>query len=421
MLIPKKVLATVSNILADAFSHPQINDVFASAGAPGDPPGGNKNVKCRNWLRRINEEMPDRALEVFGNLAAELIEMEHVDPSFDATEFEQLRDRFRTSLAGSGLEYVDGGTIRKLGNSGDEMAGETIDPSKVFVIHGRNDAARKATFDFLRALGLKPIEWTQAIQGTWKPSPYVGDVLDHAFSVAGALVVVLTGDDLAQLRPELQKDDDLPYERTATPQARANVLFEAGMAYGAHRDQTLFVQFGDIRPFSDIAGRHLLRLTDDPERRKDFVDRLKNAGCSVDDSGSDWLSAGDFRAALETAAYEAPSSVGGEAIEAPQLEPNAVTILELLTEHRYLTEIMRLAVLDSVEAKHHIGLLQNAGFIYESLSLFEPTTYSLTTAGASFLYEQRKKWKRRSGSVSDAFSAGWRASSHALLGARREG
>lgn len=40
------------------------------------------------------------------------------------------------------------------------------DRRKVFVIHGRNESARKGLFDFLRSIGLDPIEWSEAIRLT---------------------------------------------------------------------------------------------------------------------------------------------------------------------------------------------------------------------------------------------------------------
>ncbi|MFD9643048.1 TIR domain-containing protein [Streptomyces sp. NPDC059082] len=58
----------------------------------------------------------------------------------------------------------------------------------MFVIHGRN--ARTGVFEFLRALGLDPIEWPEAIQITGKGSPYIGEVLDTAFSNAQTVVVL---------------------------------------------------------------------------------------------------------------------------------------------------------------------------------------------------------------------------------------
>jgi hypothetical protein len=107
--------------------------------------------------------------------------------------------------------------------------------------------------------------------------------------MAKAVVAVLTGDDLACLREEFRKDSDEPYEKALTPQARPNVLFEAGMALGLHPDRTILVQIGEIRPFSNIGGRHLLRFDGTAAARNDLKERLKGAGCAVNDSGVEWL------------------------------------------------------------------------------------------------------------------------------------
>jgi predicted nucleotide-binding protein len=168
------------------------------------------------------------------------------------------------------------------------------DPRTVFVVHGRNEPARKSMFDFLRAIGLKPLEWSQAMTATGEASPYIGHVLDKAFEVAQAVVVLLTPDDEAVLRKELQTVHDESYEKQPTGQARPNVLFEAGMALGRNPSRTVLVQIGTLRPFSDIAGRHVLRLNNSSQRRQDLADRLKTAGCAVDLSGRDWHTIGSF-------------------------------------------------------------------------------------------------------------------------------
>jgi predicted nucleotide-binding protein len=62
------------------------------------------------------------------------------------------------------------------------------DGRTVFVVHGRNQAARKAMFAFLRAVGLNPLEWSEAIALTGSGSPYIGDILEAAFSRAQAVV-----------------------------------------------------------------------------------------------------------------------------------------------------------------------------------------------------------------------------------------
>jgi len=170
------------------------------------------------------------------------------------------------------------------------------DPRKVFVIHGRNKRARDAMFTFLRALHLQPIEWEVARSFTKKPSPYIGEVLDAAFNEARAVVALFTGDDEARLRPQLLGPGE--EEETLIPQARPNVLFEAGMAVGRFRERTVFVYLGKQRDFSDIAGVHVVRITNGPESRKELAQRLKDAGCDVDMTGNDWLSVGDFDAAI---------------------------------------------------------------------------------------------------------------------------
>lgn len=170
-----------------------------------------------------------------------------------------------------------------------------VDPRDVFVVVGRNTEANTAMFTFLRAINLKPIEWSMAIAATGSASPYIGDALEKAFAQAQAVVVFMTPDDIAQLREEYSSGPDDP-ELQPTPQARPNVLFEAGMALGLHPDRTILVELGSLRSFSDVAGRHAVRIDNTPGKRNDLATRLKNAGCAVDTSGSDWYGAGDFSA-----------------------------------------------------------------------------------------------------------------------------
>lgn len=166
-------------------------------------------------------------------------------------------------------------------------------PERVFVVHGRNQAAADAMFAFLRALGLKPIEWDQAVAMTGKGSPYVGEVLDVAFREGQAFVVLLTPDDVAYLHSDYAIGDDDP-EVEALGQARPNVLFEAGMALGRNEDRTILVELGNVRPFSDVGGRHVLRMDNSPKKRQALASRLETAGAPVDRSGSQWLDVGDF-------------------------------------------------------------------------------------------------------------------------------
>ncbi len=165
---------------------------------------------------------------------------------------------------------------------------------RVVVVHGRDFAARDAMFSFLRSLELKPTEWEQAVEWTGSGAPYVGQVLDSLFEHGEAVVVMFTGDDIAFLRPELRAQNDATYDTEPTPQARPNVLFEAGLAFGRHPRRTILVEIGTTRPVSDLVGRHVIRLTEDESKfRNSLANRLESAGLRLNRAGN-WLTAGAF-------------------------------------------------------------------------------------------------------------------------------
>ncbi len=189
-----------------------------------------------------------------------------------------------------------------------------VDPRNVFVIHGRDEQARRAMFHFLLTLKLNPIEWSAARRMTQSASPYIGEVLKAAFANARGVVAVFTGDDEARLRPQLRNSGEP--EEQLTPQPRQNVLFEAGMAFGSHPDQVVLVEVGQLRTISDLTGRHAVRVAKGGHWRHDIADRLETAGCSVDKVGRDWLEAGaDLeRLATEAAAPSSPPARNDAAI-----------------------------------------------------------------------------------------------------------
>ena len=161
------------------------------------------------------------------------------------------------------------------------MAASATERRQVFVVHGRNEGARRALFTFLRSIGLDPLEWSEAIKAAGHPNPYIGDILDEAFSRAHAVVVLFTPDDSACLHEQFRSEIEPHYEIEPTGQARPNVLFEAGMAMGRDPNKTVLVEMGTLRPFSDIGGRHLLRIDNSSQQRHQLALRLKDAGCPV--------------------------------------------------------------------------------------------------------------------------------------------
>jgi predicted nucleotide-binding protein len=174
------------------------------------------------------------------------------------------------------------------------------DHSRVMVVHGRNGRARDAMFTFLRALGLEPIEWEQAVAETGMASPHNLDAVRAAMDVGQAVVVVLTAEDRAGLLPELADGDD-DDDVVLRAQPRQNVILEAGLAMGIDRSRTILVELGPIRRASDFDGLNVVRLSDTASSRNALRSRLMTAGCAVDEAASDWMrpgAGGDFEAAI---------------------------------------------------------------------------------------------------------------------------
>jgi predicted nucleotide-binding protein len=197
-------------------------------------------------------------------------------------------------LTGRGVDfYEENSSILEITSNKQEV-NHMPDAKKVFIVHGRDSRLRDDFFSFLRALGLQPIEWSEALKLTGKATPYTGEAVESAFKNAQAVIVLLSPDDEVRLSPELWKDNEDENEKEIRLQARPNVLFEAGMAFGTHHDRTLLVEVGQLKAFSDVAGRHVVRLSNSSDRRNEIAERLRTAGCDVSTSGNDWLNTGDF-------------------------------------------------------------------------------------------------------------------------------
>lgn len=263
--------------------------------------------KDRDWIetRILQPRREGKAIAVQGRT----FEWDDIDrvritvsaaPSQEIIRELQARDRassvlnvggpsYKWRAAASAKDVTDDLIDAPAGTSSERGAApERVDRRRVMVVYGRDSEARRAMFDFLRALGLEPGEWSQLVADTESAAPYIGEVLERAFENTAAVVVLLTPDDEARLRDEFVNDEDPEHERELTPQPRPNVLFEAGMAFGLHPDRTVLVELGQLRPFSDVGGRHAVRLNGSEGPLREIAKRLKTAGCEVDDSGDDW-------------------------------------------------------------------------------------------------------------------------------------
>jgi predicted nucleotide-binding protein len=270
--------------LDDRFLHPYEEGRPIVIGGRTIPPDDIERIRISYTEETSSELLPRIQAE---RAASDVISLLS-DDWYIAASGEDATDTLITGPPGSGLETRS------------ERGGPGVEGSRVvFVVHGRNRAARDALFSFLRSLNLEPLEWVEAVAATAKTMPYIGDILTAAFNIAQAVVVLMTADDLAHLKQAFQQPGDPDHETQPTGQARPNVLFEAGMAVGRNEDRTVLVELGNLRPFSDIGGRHVVRLNNSTERRQELALRLQAAGCPVRLTGVDWHTTGDFNAAIK--------------------------------------------------------------------------------------------------------------------------
>lgn len=173
----------------------------------------------------------------------------------------------------------------------------TPDPSKVFVIHGRNEDARREMGAFLRSLGLKPL-WFEEVRAQMGGMTHPLQTVRRGMDQAKGVLALFTPDEFSSLHPILT--GGATGETVERWQARPNVLFEAGLACGLNPDQVAFVLFGDVKLFTDVTGIHVFRPTKDvsaTSHRTQLKDLLgQGMGCAVDPTSHDWMHSGNFEA-----------------------------------------------------------------------------------------------------------------------------
>ena len=67
---------------------------------------------------------------------------------------------------------------------------------------------------------------------------------------------------------------------------------------GGQPDRVVLVELGNLRPFTDIAGLHIVRMDNSSQHRQELAQKLRTAGCPINLNGEYWHTAGDFKSAV---------------------------------------------------------------------------------------------------------------------------
>ncbi len=134
--IPRPVISEIASIFNDIYRHSDLNSIFFSADAPGDPPDRNKQDKTTEWLLRCNSEDCD-SLKILGKVLEEYMErVMEVDLNPFAPEdsyvnnFIAKRQKLHDLLGRYGLKYLQGGIVCQIGVSSASQSLEQMLKSK---------------------------------------------------------------------------------------------------------------------------------------------------------------------------------------------------------------------------------------------------------------------------------------------------
>ena len=149
--------------------------------------------------------------------------------------------------------------------------GAPVSPSgKVFIVHGRDDAARESVARFLDSLGLKAV--------ILREQPNAGRTIIEKFtdySDVSFAVVLLTEDDVGRLSSESSDKEK--------PRARQNVILELGFFLGKlGRKNVCALYEAGVEIPSDYHGVIFLELDAKGSWKLDLARELKAAGIPFD-------------------------------------------------------------------------------------------------------------------------------------------
>jgi predicted nucleotide-binding protein len=129
---------------------------------------------------------------------------------------------------------------------------------KVFIIHGRDMKPVVALQNFLRQLNFEVLTVEQLHARA--PGPVsIQTIVSEGIGRADVIITLLTPDEAVALY-----DPETKELSTDTGwQARPNVYFELGIAFGKSLERTILATLGKVRPISDLGGIFYLRMDDD--------------------------------------------------------------------------------------------------------------------------------------------------------------
>lgn len=176
-----------------------------------------------------------------------------------------------TLILNPGKTYFErkGKYITAAANANKQNTPMILNNRQVFIVHGRDSAAKNEVARFIEKFGLEPIILNEQIGG--------GKTIIEKFekySDVGYAIILYTPCDMGRLAEEKE-----PYQ----PRARQNVVFEHGYFYGRiGRERVAALVKGAIETPSDIAGVDYILMDDSGAWTVRVAKEMKAVGYDID-------------------------------------------------------------------------------------------------------------------------------------------
>ncbi|MGH8511126.1 MAG: transposase, partial [Gammaproteobacteria bacterium] len=124
MRLSKSICSVVGEVIASTGSHPTLDALFISAGAPGEPPALSHHSKWKEWLFRTGQDTNVDSLAVLGGVLEEFMDLAPKLGTSEYAEWKERRNRVEAALEENGLRYFRFGRVLPQGTSVEDNASQ---------------------------------------------------------------------------------------------------------------------------------------------------------------------------------------------------------------------------------------------------------------------------------------------------------
>ena len=196
MRLSKSLCSVVGGAIASTGSHPTLDALFISAGAPSEPPALSHHAKWKEWLFRTGQDPNVDSLSVLGGVLEEFMDLAPKLTTPEYAEWQERRSRVEAVLEENGLRYFRFGRVLPQGTPVEDNASQvherassspakpaTVEDLLEIIVRGLRKAMHPLTH---RRKGVQPLAFGSEydVQDLLHAllRPWIGDIWPEEFT-----------------------------------------------------------------------------------------------------------------------------------------------------------------------------------------------------------------------------------------------